>query len=106
MNLHLPTLEPCSRKSGLNPFPHNETFLTGLGKKLFKTVGKEENVGKQHFLIFPQCFLLYIKDRNFHLYYICFVFCKCFQVGQGQIFVVWEWVNASSSCMIPKQDIT
>ena len=34
-----------------------------------------------------------IKDRNYHLYYIYFVVCKCFQFGQGQIFVVWEWVE-------------
>ena len=27
-----------------------------------------------------------IKDRNYHLCYIYFVVCKCFEFGQGQIF--------------------
>ena len=34
-----------------------------------------------------------IKDRNYHLCYIYFVVCKYFEFGQGQFFVVWEWVN-------------
>ena len=34
-----------------------------------------------------------IKDRNYHLCYISFVVCKCFEFGQEQIFVMWEWVN-------------
>ena len=28
-------------------------------KKIENIVGKEDNVGKQHFLLFPKCFLLY-----------------------------------------------
>ena len=31
--------------------------LTTRKKTLENTVGKEENAGKQHFLLFPQCFL-------------------------------------------------
>ena len=39
-------------------FPHNPDFLTTLKKKAFEyIVGKEENAGNQHFLVFPQCFL-------------------------------------------------
>ena len=34
-----------------------------------------------------------IKDRNYHSCYIYFGICKCFQFEQGQIFVIWEWVN-------------
>ena len=32
-----------------------------------------------------------ISNRNYHLCYIYFVVCKCFQFGQGQIFVIREW---------------
>ena len=33
-------------------------LLTTIKKKLFEnTVGKGENAGNQHFLLFPQCFL-------------------------------------------------
>ena len=35
-----------------------------------------------------------LQDRNYHLCYIYFVVCKCFEFGQSQIFVVWEWVNS------------
>ena len=39
-----------------NPLPR---LLTTLKKDaLENTVGKEENAGDQHFLLFPQCFLV------------------------------------------------
>ena len=39
---------------GLNFLPHNP-----MRKKAFENiVGKEENAGNQHSLLFPQCFLL------------------------------------------------
>ena len=28
--------------------------------------------------------------------FIYFVVCKCFKIGQDQIFVVWEWFKASA----------
>ena len=42
-------------------FPHNPDFLTTLTKKkpLENIVGKGENAGNQHFLLFPQCFLCF-----------------------------------------------
>ena len=42
---------------------------------------------------FSQNVFYSIKDRNYHLSKIYSVVCKCFQFGQGQIFVVWEWVK-------------
>ena len=34
-------------------------------KKLFENiVGKEENAGNQHFLLFPQCFLSYARQKS------------------------------------------
>ena len=55
--------------------------LTTLGKKPFENiVGKGENAGNQHFLIFPQCFLPFqIWISIFKSHY--FVACKFFQFG-------------------------
>ena len=40
--------------------PHNDDFLTHSRKNPSKNiVGQEENAGKKHFIIFPQCFLSY-----------------------------------------------
>ena len=39
------------------------TFTTLKKKALENAVGKEENAGNQHFLLFPQCFLLYFKKK-------------------------------------------
>ena len=52
-------------------------------------VGKGENAGNQHFLLFPQCFLPFTKKKKkkekkiqiFSHFY--FVVCKCFQFGQA-----------------------
>ena len=38
-------------------------LLTTLMERLFENiVGKEENAGNQHFLLFPHCFLLFTKQ--------------------------------------------
>ena len=55
-------------------------LLTILRKKpLENIVGKGENAGNQHFVLFQQCFNL-IKGRN-HLSYTYFVVCICIQFG-------------------------
>ena len=42
----------------LKLFTTQSRLLSTLGKKPFEnTVGKGENAGDQHFLLFPQCFL-------------------------------------------------
>ena len=52
------------RKGLINSLPHNPDFLTTQGKKLFEnTLGKGENAGNQHFLLFPQCFLPFHKTN-------------------------------------------
>ena len=38
-----------------------------------KIVGKADNAGNQHFLLFQQSFLAYLKDRHHHLRSILFV---------------------------------
>ena len=43
-----------------NPLPNKPQILQPPRKKAFEDiVGKEENDGYQHFLLFPQCFLKY-----------------------------------------------
>ena len=45
------------------PFSTQTWLLTSLKKKAFENiVGKEENAGNKHFLLFPQCFLLFPKQ--------------------------------------------
>ena len=60
-------------KTLVNSFPHNSRLLTSLEKKAFeKIVGKGENAGNQHFLLFPQ-FFTPIQKRisvlKLHLFY-------------------------------------
>ena len=79
-----------------NPLPLNPDFLTTLEKKPFENiVGKEENAGNQHFLLFPHCFLTFPKQISIfsHIY---FCVCKCFQFGQIQNFVGWWRVKHKS----------
>ena len=54
-----------------------------LEEKPFENiVGKEENAGNQHFLLFPQCFLSLPPQKKIQfLSNIYRVVCKCFQFG-------------------------
>ena len=55
----------------INPFPM--TPFDRSGKTPFQSiVGKGENAGDQHFLLFPQCFLLYQRQKLlFKLHSFC-----------------------------------
>ena len=48
-------------------------LLTALGKKPFENiVGKGENAGNQHFILFPQYFLPFPNQiSNFHSHLFC-----------------------------------
>ena len=54
-------LVPYKRQiPSLKSLPHKPRFLMMLKKRAFENiVGKGENAGNQHFLLFPQCFLPY-----------------------------------------------
>ena len=45
-------------------------------------VGRGENTGNQHFLLFPQCFLPFPKQISIFRSHFFFVVCKCFQFGK------------------------
>ena len=52
----------CRR--GLKRFTTQSRLLTTLSKKSFKNiVGKGENAGNQHFLLFPQCYHPYQRQK-------------------------------------------
>ena len=55
-------------------------FDTLKEKSLGNIVGKGENAGNQHFLLFPQCFLPY-KRQTLFLSNNEFGICICFQFG-------------------------
>ena len=65
----------------------------------FDVCGKDA-FSKKYFLCFSHNVFFCIKDRNYHLSCIHFVVCKCFQFGQGQIFVAWEWVKVQIASQI------
>ena len=54
------------------PFTTLPRFLTTLKRKPFENIeGEGENAGNQHFLLFPQCFLIIpkrISDFKLHLF--------------------------------------
>ena len=52
-------------------------------------VGKGENAGNQHFLLFPAMFSNLSQTEFHQLSNIKFVVCKYFRFGKGQKFVVW-----------------
>ena len=47
----------------LKPFTTQSQLLTTLKEELFENImGKGENAGHQHFLLFPQCFQPFLKQ--------------------------------------------
>ena len=55
-----------------NSLPQIPTFNTLTKKALENIVGKGENASNQHFLLFPQCFLLFLKQLSiFQAHLIC-----------------------------------
>ena len=69
---------------------HTMTLLTFPGKKPFQNIVDTSIFSFSHEVFYSN------KERNYHLCNIYFVVCKCFQFGQGQIFVIWKWVKAGS----------
>ena len=80
----------CPVQNEFNSLPQYPD-LTTLKKWQFENiVGRGENAGSQHFLLFSG-FLCYQgqKKKNHHLSNITFVVYRRFQFGRGQNFVVW-----------------
>ena len=51
-------------KEGLNLYNTIPTFDIPYGKAFQNILGKEEDAGKQHFLLFPQCLLSYQRQKS------------------------------------------
>ena len=78
--------------------------MTTLRKKpLENLVGKGENAGNQHFLLFPQCFLLFTK-QVLNLPSLYFVVCKYFQFGQDILLFGNELSNKTPSSIHLRRD--
>ena len=62
-HIDLPRKKTCLKRKLNQPFTKQRQFLKPLKKKKKKSleniVGKRENAGNQHFLVFQQCFLPY-----------------------------------------------
>ena len=66
---------------------HHPNIITSLKKKALENiVGKGENAGNQHFLLFPHCFLTYFKTEFIIL--TTFIFLLRSKFGPSQNFVV------------------
>ena len=69
------------RKKNLHVYILGHDYLLSAFENI---VGKEENAGNQHFLVFLQCFLLFQEKKNLHVYILghdYIVVYKCFEFG-------------------------
>ena len=60
-------------------------LMTFRRKPFENIVGKGENAGNRHFLLFPQCFLAYCKQISMFKYDLFFV-CKYFEFRQVYLY--------------------
>ena len=64
-------------------------LLTTMKNKTFENiVGKGENAGNQHYLLFPQFLIPYKRQsKTFERHLLCR--CKCFKIDKVHKLVVW-----------------
>ena len=68
------------------------TPFDASGKKRFENiVGKEENAGNQHCLLFPHCFLLYQRQK---LSFMLHLFCSL-QMDKVKILSYGKWLKVA-----------
>ena len=68
----------------------SKILSSGNGLTLSYTIPTFENMEKGENAGFPSMFsTIPIKERNQQFNNIKYLFCKCFQFGQGPNFVVW-----------------
>ena len=73
---------------GFNSLPHNPDFKQPWVKRPLKTLWRKEKMLVTSIFSFSHNVFNPIKVQNHHFKHLNFVVCKCFQFGQGQIFVV------------------
>ena len=72
---------------------HTMTPFACLGKKPFQnTVGKGENAGNQHFLLLPQCFLLYQRQKLSFMLHCSLSSANAFNLDNVNFLSSLEWV--------------
>ena len=82
-------MSDCIYVLEFDSLPHKIDLNYPKEEGLENTVGKGENAGYQHFLLFPQCFLR-IKERNYHFNSIYFVVCKLISI----------WTSLKFCCLV------
>ena len=81
-----------------NSLPHKTRLLTTLGEKPFeKIVGKGENAGNQHFLLFPQCFQPFQTPKIIILSTLILSSANAFNLDQSKILSSRKGLRAISS---------
>ena len=61
------------------------TFNTSVKKPFENIVGKGENAGNQHFLLFPQCFLPFLLQNSFFKSHLILLSANAFNLDQSKI---------------------
>ena len=77
-----------------------QTFSDPVDEAFGKILEKGENAGKQHFLLFPQCFLLYHREKSsFWQYLNCHLhmLSKILLFGKKSNFLFSEHMSISHS---------
>ena len=85
-----------NKSNTINPSPHNDTFWHVWERNLLKTFWKKEKMVISIFFFTHNLFYS-IKDRNYHLYYIYFVICKCFNLEKVKFLLSRKGLKLSLS---------
>ena len=71
-------------------FTTQSRLFTTLKKKYFENiVGKGENAGNQHFLLFSQCFLLITKRFSVFKLHLLLLSANTLNFDPSKTFIVW-----------------
>ena len=69
-------------------------LLMTLYKKPFENiVGNGENAGNQHFLLFPECFLPFLKQISIFQLHLFFLSANAFNLGQCKLLLFSKGLN-------------
>ena len=87
--------------------PTHYRLLTPLERKAFENiVGKGENAGDQHFLLFPQCFLLFLKQISIFEFTFILSSAIAFSLDQSIILLFGEELKSEGTGrIIPRKQL-
>ena len=86
-------------------FLQSRLLMTVRKKALENIVGKGENAGNQHFLLFLQCFLPFLKQiSSFQFHLICCLQMLSIWTSQKFYSLVKSYLNYTKYCFQPSLD--